>query len=208
MSDKKGGSEAYTTFTESQISALSNAPAGARYPVSSIQERGIKRTELVMPAQMNGEHLSWFERQETKSPGMVPTVFYSPAINPLPVHFPSRQHFNLLLKVTHPHCIGSYSDFKCRSYSLSFLYGSLSGPWKLFYQILSQTSWYLPLANQTPSLRTLKIFRGDGCVLFYSKSTLMLENSSSDSKSGCPASPLNLWLNVIGANTQKKRMLT
>lgn len=56
--DKKGGSEADTTFTESQISALSNALAGARYPVSSIQERGIRRTELVMPAQLNGEHLS------------------------------------------------------------------------------------------------------------------------------------------------------
>lgn len=58
MGDKKGGSEAYTTFTESQISALSNALAGAQYPVSSIQERGIKRTEPLMPAELNGEHLS------------------------------------------------------------------------------------------------------------------------------------------------------
>lgn len=45
MGDKNEAQKAYTTFIRSQISVLSNALAGAQYPVSSIQERGIKRTE-------------------------------------------------------------------------------------------------------------------------------------------------------------------
>lgn len=42
MGYKNEAQKAYTTFTEPQISVLSNALAGARYPVSSVQERELK----------------------------------------------------------------------------------------------------------------------------------------------------------------------